>query len=745
MSIRKESAIFINRELSWLAFNRRVLDLSREKYIPLGEQLNFAAIYSSNLDEFFMVRVGSLVDQTLLKSDSKENKTGMTPKQQLAAIMPKVAELQQACDTDVAKLFKKLADCGLNKVDFTTLNKSEVHFWKKYFLNELYPVLSPQIIDRRHPFPFLRDREIYVGAMIKDGKGEGTSFGLIPVSNHFERLLFKSIDELQGELADFALVEELVLHFAELAFGKTNVLEKCLFRVTRNADINVEEGMFDHDIDYRTIMSDLLKKRRKLAAVRLQFQVEPPHSIIAYLQEKLLVDTHHCFFQSAPMELSFLHTLSSRLKNIDNPSLFFPDVKPIQLPADIHLYTAVLEKDILLCYPYQSMRPFIQMLNDAANDPNVLSIKMTLYRVAVDSKVIDALITAAENGKEVVTIVELRARFDEQNNIDWSRQLEYAGCTVIYGFTDYKVHSKLALITRKNGSSYEYIAQIGTGNYNEKTSELYTDLSYITSNTKIGEEVGAVFNNLAVEKLIEHVDSLIVAPLHFKSVLLNEIEREIEYRKTGGDACITIKCNSISDKNIIEGLSAASIGDVPVRMIVRGICCLRAGIEGATDNITVRSIVGRYLEHSRIYAFGKGERRRVYIASGDFLTRNTERRVEVGVRIDDVDIQNVLYSILDMEWKDNVNAREMQPDGSYTKVKVNKEEPMYDSQLELYSYMEKITTILVHTVRISSRRSVQEKASAPSPKNASLSKEPMAEVNTRKKSLLARIRAYLGA
>lgn len=686
MAATIEKDIFINRELSWLEFNRRVMDLSREKAVPLGEQLSFAAIYDSNLDEFFMIRVGSLYDQTLLKSESKENKTGMTPAQQLEAIMPKVASLQKSCDKNVAKLFLRLEEYGLKKIDFSQMSKSELNPWKKYFLREIYPVLSPQIIDRRHPFPFLRNGEIYIGAMIKERKNSDPVFGLIPVSAQFERIIAIEKDGMQS----YALVEEAILQFADAAFGDANILEKCIFRVTRNADINVQEGMFDHDIDYRTAMSELLKKRRKLAAVRLQFYGQTvPEGIKEYLKEKLVLPDTQCFAQKCPLELSFLFKLRSWLERKDHPELFYKPTKPVAMPDGYDLYQYVRTKDVLICYPYQSMRPFIRMLYSAGRDPDVVSIKMTLYRVASDSQVIEALCAAAENGKEVVTVVELRARFDEQRNIDWSRKLEQSGCTVIYGFTDYKIHSKLTLITRRSGNSYEYISQIGTGNYNESTSELYTDIAYLTADTETGEEVSAVFNNLALERLTDHVSKLIVAPLRFKSVLMKEVEAEVQHHAGGGESRILVKCNSISDKAVIEALSYASGNGVRVDMIVRGICCLQAGVPGLSENIHVRSIVGRYLEHSRIFAFGAGERLRVYIASGDFLTRNTERRVEVGVRIDDPEIKETLRDILEMELADNVNAREMQPDGTYEWVKRERTTRKVDSQMIMYPYLER--------------------------------------------------------
>ena len=678
----QENQIFINRELSWLDFNRRVLALSKDKTVPLAEQMKFAAIYGSNLDEFFMVRVGSLYDRTLLKNEITENKTNMTAAQQLAAIMPKTAELQEQCDKNVFRLRERLAEVGYRRIDFEKLDREDEKFWKKYFQNELYPVLSPQIIDHRHPFPFLRNQEIYLCATLKAKGDEEVSFGLIPIGSQFERLLYLK----KEETVEYGLAEELIFHFAQLVFPKGMLQKKCLFRVTRNADIDVKEGMFDQDIDYRQVMSELLKKRRKLAAVRLQFWNQPPQEIEKYLCDKLVLPQKQCFAQAAPLDLSCFFKLAARLQADGRSEMFYPPAKPLQAPAGYRLGREVETHDMLLAYPYQSMRPFIKMLMAAAFDPEVISIKMTLYRMAHDSQIVQALVAAAENGKEVVTVVELRARFDEQNNIDWSKQLEEAGCTVIYGLDEYKVHSKLTLITRKRAGKYHYTTQVGTGNYNEKTSEQYTDLAFVTTSQEIGEEAAAVFNNLAVERLTDDTQYLLVAPLCFKSVLLAEIDREIGQARMGLPARITLKNNSISDKNVIEKLEEASCAGVATDMIVRGICCVRAGVPGHTENLRVRSIVGRYLEHSRIYAFGEGENLRIYIASGDFLTRNTERRVEVGIRIEDRSLKEKLWGLLQLQLADNVNAREMKPDGSYSKVKPGPGERCIDSQMELYEY-----------------------------------------------------------
>ena len=680
-----EESIFINRELSWLDFNRRVLVLGKDKNVPLAEQLKFLSIYGSNLDEFFMVRVGSLQERANLmrgKKEKRENKTNMTAEEQLAAIMPKTAQLQEDCDKYYAKALENLAACGYRKVDFDKLTKEDEHFWKKYFQSELFPILSPQIVDSRHPFPFLRNKEIYLGVLLREKHSAENTLGIVPISSQMERMhLVRKDNETL-----FALTEELVLHYAALIFGKENVQEKCLFRVTRNADIDVKEGMMDHDIDYREIMADLLKRRRKLAAVRLQVIPAAPQ-ITQLLCSRLELTHKRVFVQKSPLDLSFFFKLTGRMESDGHPELFYSPARPMLPPQDYDLAAEVEKHDVLLSYPYQSIRPFIAMLKKAAQDPDVISIKMTLYRMARESQIVQALVEAAENGKEVVALVELRARFDEQNNIDWSKHLEEAGCTVIYGFDDYKVHSKLTLITKKSAHGYSYITQIGTGNYNEKTSELYTDYSFITADLGIGEEASNVFQNLAVQKLTEESEKMLVAPLRFKSVLLDEMDRVINAARLGRPASMILKNNSISDRDIILKLEEASCAGVRIDMIVRGICCVRAGVPGKTENLHIRSLVGRYLEHGRIYSFFDGVNTRTYIASGDFLTRNTECRVEVGVRVEDPVLKEKLDSILRLQLSDNVNAREMQPDGSYQKVKPAPGEPLVNSQMGMYDLL----------------------------------------------------------
>ena len=681
-----DDTIFINRELSWLDFNQRVLALGKDKNVPLAERVKFLAIYGSNLDEFFMVRVGSLQERANLEQEQgkkvkRENKTNMSAAEQLTAIMPKTAQLQEECDKYYAKALEALAECGYRKVDFNHLTKEEEHFWKKYFQTELFPILSPQIVDSRHPFPFLRNKEIYLGVLLKE-KGE-QSLGMVPISSQMERM---QVIRRDGR-TEFALTEELVLHYASLIFGKDAVQETCLFRVTRNADIDVKEGMMDHDIDYREIMADLLKRRRKLAAVRLQVTPTAPQEIVRILCEKLELTHKRVFAQKSPLDLSFFYKLTSRMEADGHPELFYPAARPMLPPPDYDLAAEVEKHDVLLSYPYQSIRPFIAMLKKAAQDPAVISIKMPRYRMARESQIVQALMEAAENGKEVVALVELRARFDEQNNIDWSKQLEEAGCTVLYGFEDYKVHSKLTLITKKGPQGYSYITQIGTGNYNEKTSELYTDYSFITADLGIGEEASNVFQNLAVQKLTETSEKMLVAPLRFKSVLLDEMDRVINAARLGRPASMILKNNSISDRDIILKLEEASCAGVRIDMIVRGICCVRAEVPGKTENLHIRSLVGRYLEHGRIYSFYDGTTTRIYIASGDFLTRNTECRVEVGVRVEDPVLIRKLSEILQLQLRDNVNAREMKADGSYQKVKAAPDEALVNGQMGMYELL----------------------------------------------------------
>lgn len=663
-----------NRELSWLKFNERVLEEATDKSVPLCERLMFAAIFQSNLDEFFMVRVGSLYDRTLVNSDERDNKTDLTCREQLDAIFARAAELAPMRDEAYKGIMSELEKHGIEQVNFKQLSREEEDYLRVYFTTEILPLISPQVIDKRHPFPFLKNKEVYAVAQLESKSS--VKIALVPASGTFSRIIF-----LPGPKQRFMLVEELILHYMPLIFENYKIIDKSLMRITRNADINMEEALYDHDVDLRDVMSDLIKKRKKLSPVRMELSRRLGDAAVVYLRDKLELKPNQIFRQKSPLDLSFVYALRSRLEET-LPMLFFGRADPqpsCEIIREQPVIPQVLKRDILLSYPFESIRPFLHMLMEAALDPNVVSIKITLYRVASNSKVVDALIAAAENGKDVLVLVELRARFDEENNIGWSQRLERAGCNVIYGPESLKVHSKLLLITRKAaGGKFEYITQIGTGNYNEKTSALYTDLSLLTANQDIGAEAAMVFNALATNTLVEHTSKLLVAPRCLQNKIIEMIDFEIAAAERGEKAFIGLKLNSLTDKALIDKLVEASQKGVKIRMVIRGICCLVAGVKGFTENIEITSIVGRYLEHSRIYIFGTSERRKIYISSADFMTRNTLRRVEVAVPIYDTHVRKRIMHIFAILTSDNVKARKMLPDSTYVHVET-KGEPV-DSQ-----------------------------------------------------------------
>lgn len=660
MSEKNPFDIYVNRELSWLLFNSRVLEEAENPRNPLYERLKFVAIFANNLDEFYMVRVGSLYDQTLMKEPVYDSKTGMTSQEQLEKVYAATKELMPRRDKAYHVIMAELAGRQVRQVDFKNLRPEEQQFLDAYFERQVLPLLSPQIIDKQHPFPFFENKKLYIAANL-EAKGGKSKIGVVPVDPFLERVIAMPG---KGEMS-FALVEELLLHKAKTIFGGYNVQQACVIRVTRNADIDVEDNMVDTDLDYREAMEELLKKRRKLVPVRLEMAGSMSPEVVEHLCEKLTISKQQVFQNYSPLDLSFIFGLEGKLKD---PELFFPPLKPqpsIDVLDNVPMADQILKKDILLHYPYQDIKPLIRLLEEAAVDPKVVSIKMTLYRVARDSKVISALIKAAENGKDVGVVVELKARFDEANNIDWSKLLEEAGCSVVYGLPGYKVHSKLMLIVRKSGSNIQYISHIGTGNFNEKTARIYTDLALLTSNQEIGSEVSTTFNHLFLGQTVSSTSHLLVAPFSFKDKIIALIDREIAIAKSGEKAQITLKMNSLTDKTLINKLIEASCNGVKVNMIVRGICCLRSGVPGHTENIRVISIVGRFLEHSRIYVFGMGDRRKVYISSADFMTRNTERRVEVATPIYDKAIADRLMAILQVMFQDNEKARLQNSEGQF--------------------------------------------------------------------------------
>ncbi len=651
--------VYMNRELSWLKFNERVLEEAENKKVPLCERLTFASIYQSNLDEFFRVRVGSLVDQMLLGGKIRDNKTKMTAKEQIEAVLHQVTKLNRRKDAVYDAIMGQLEDYGVRLVDFRKISKKESEYLKKYFLSEIAPVISPTIVGKRQPFPFLKNNEIYAVVVLQTKNGK-EKIGIIPCSNTG----FKRLVELPTA-GTYMLAEEVILHYIPEVFKRYNIKAKSLIRVTRNADIDAD-ALYDEDLDYRDFMAELIKRRKKLAPVRLELTREMDGEIVDVLCDYLELDSDYVFQVQAPLDLSFVFEIQDTLRK--TPELFYEKRVPqksSQFRDGEPVFPQIREKDKLLSYPYESMKPFLNFLREAANDKEVISIKMTLYRVAKHSKIVEYLIDAAENGKEVLVLVELKARFDEENNIEWSRRLEDAGCRVIYGLDGYKVHSKLCLVTRKSEGQVEYYTQIGTGNYNEKTARLYTDLSLMTANVEIGLEAAKVFQALSMEETVDNVEHLLVAPRCLQNKVLSMIDEEIACAKEGKEAYIGLKMNSLTDKKIIDKLIEASQAGVKIDMVIRGICCLIPGVKGKTENIQVRSIVGRFLEHSRIYIFGTQEREKVYIASADFMTRNTLRRVEVAAPIYDKDLKMQLEEMFITMLSDNQKARQEDSRGNY--------------------------------------------------------------------------------
>ena len=667
----------MNRELSWLKFNERVLEEAENSDVPLCERMNFVSIYQSNLDEFFRVRVGSLQDQMLVNKKIKDNKTNMTSEEQIKAILKTVKKLNKRKDAAYKKVMEKVEEYGIKMVDFSTASPEEKKYLEQYFNHEIMPLSSPTIVGKRQPFPFLRNQEIYAVVVLETRSGK-ERIGIIPCTNNMiERLI-----ELPGGKGRYVLSEDIVLHYIGKVFKGYKVIGKSLIRVIRNADIDAD-ALYDEDLDYREFMADLMKERKKLSPVRLDMSREIDHSVVESLCRYLDVSPERVFRSGAPLDLSFVYTLQDLLRM--NPELFYEKRVP-QKSASFRDGESILkqieEGDKLLSYPYESIRPFLNMLNEAAEDDSVISIKMTLYRLAKQSKVVEALCEAAENGKEVVVLVELRARFDEENNIRWSRMLEKAGCQIIYGLEGFKVHSKLCLITKKGKDGIEYITQIGTGNYNEKTARLYTDLSLMTANEQIGMDAARVFQALTKGEAVEESEHLLVAPKCLQNRVIEMINEEIERKKNGEDAYIGLKLNSLTDKKIIDKLAEASQAGVTVDMIIRGISCLIPGVKGQTDHIRIISIVGRFLEHSRIYIFGCGDRRKYYISSADFMTRNTVKRVEVASPVYDPAIRERIQGIFDLMLSDNKKAREESSEGTYNLIKcegepVNSQEVLY--------------------------------------------------------------------
>lgn len=671
---------FENRELSWLRFNERVLEEAEDLDNPLCERLNFLSIYQSNLDEFFMVRVGSLHDQMVLNDNARENKTFMRPSEQIAAVCKKVRKLAVRNGEAYRVLMKSLNEYGIHLTDFASLEEHEAKYLEAYFKNEVLPLLSPVVVGKKTPFPFMDNKDLYAFCLLKK-KGDKDRVGIVPCSlKSLNRLI-----QIPAHKGEYMLVEELILHFLPIVFKQYTVGEKAVIRITRNADIDAD-SVYDEDLDYRELMEQLIRSRKRLSPVRLEYSRPLTKKTVNRLSALLNLEASQAFLTETPLNLSFFSQFRNDLHG--QTELFYEKRQPQKSPCideNRPMLDQVAEHDMLLYYPYERMNAMIRMLEEAARDPEVESIRMTLYRVAKNSQIVAALVAASEAGKRVDVLVELKARFDEENNIHWSHLLEDAGCNVLYGLGRYKVHSKLLLITRKHGDEVQYITQIGTGNYNESTARLYTDLCFMTAKQEIGRDAEKVFKALCEETIPEGFDHLLVAPRCLQNRVLEMIEKETEKAKNGEKAYIGLKLNSITDKDIIRALIEASKSGVRVEMVIRGINCLRSGVPDMTENIRTVSIVGRFLEHARIYIFGVGEEEKIYISSADFMTRNTLRRVEVAAPIEEPALRKKIHHIFDMQLADNVKARTQKKSGAYKKRHAEVGEEKLNSQELLFS------------------------------------------------------------
>lgn len=661
-----------NRELSWLKFNERVLEEAGDSNVPLLERLKFVSIFTSNLDEFFMIRVGSLFDLYVLNENVRDNKTDMAPGEQLEKIYESVRPLYNKKTVVYNEIKQNLSKYGVSPLDFSDLEASEVKYIRDYYKANIKPILSPQIVDPHHPFPHIPNKEIYIFTLLKHRSDN--ILGILPVPRTLPEIIF-----LPGNSVRFIRTEKIIYEYAGDAFGKYEIAEKNCLCVTRNANLNPDDTAIEDFADFRYKMKKLLQKRSRLFVVRLEANYPLSDKFSAYLCDKFSIHQNQIFISDTALKMGYIFNICDKLSPSQIKQLTYPEFKPQPSPnLDMKqsLIRQIKQKDVLLSYPYESMDSFLQLIKEASGDPNVISIKITIYRLSARAKLVDYLCTAAENGKDVTVLLELRARFDEQNNIDWSAKLEESGCKIIYGFDEYKVHSKVCLITIKEKNGVSYITQVGTGNYNEKTAEHYADLSLITANNHIGSDANNFFTNMSIGNLEGNYSAFLVSPVNLKKRILEFIDEEIKKAQNGS---VFIKVNSLTDIDIINKLAEASQAGVNIKMIIRGICCLLPKVSIETENITVISIVGRFLEHSRIYSFGQGDSQKLFIASADMMTRNTERRVEVACPIFDRHLKYRINKMLEAMWYDNVKARILCSDGNYLR-KIDNRAPI-DCQL----------------------------------------------------------------
>ena len=683
-----------NRELSWLKFNQRVLEEAQDPDVPLLERMKFVAIFTSNLDEFFMIRVGSLYDMASLKEMELDRRSKMTPKEQLERIYEAVEPLYKERDKTYSEIKKRLSPYGICGLSFKELQDPEKKYVKKYFKEQILPVLSPQIVDRNHPFPHLLNKEIYVIASLK--RGNQKLFGLVPVPTYLSEILL-----LPGHDIRYIRMEKILMEYLEIIFDKYEVSDKNYICVTRNGDVSPDDEALDINEDFRNLMKKTLSKRRKMAVVRLETANPLTENMERYFCDRFCITPKQIFRTKMPMKLSYIFSVAEKVPEHMRRTLIYEPFVPqksAMVDEETSMIRQIRKKDILLSYPYESMEPFLKLLKEASTDPSVVTIKITIYRLSKKARLVEYLCAAAENGKEVTVLIELRARFDEQNNIDWSERLEDAGCRVIYGFENYKVHSKICLITCKTRNGYQYITQIGTGNYNEKTAAMYTDVCLMTADREIGQDGAAFFQNMCMGNLGGSYRHLLVSPYSLKKKVLELIEEET---RKGENGRIIMKMNSVTDVDFIEQISRASRAGVEVDLLVRGICCIRPGVEGYTDHVRVTSIVGRFLEHPRIFSFGRGSAQKLYIGSADMMTRNTEKRVEVGCPVYDEDLRARLNHMLQVMLEDNVKARVLDAAGTY--LKKGQGEPFVDAQEE---FMQE--AVQAAAVKKPAKRSIRE-------------------------------------
>lgn len=646
------------RELSWLRFDQRVMEEAWDESVPLFERLKFAAIFTSNLEEFFMVRVGSIGDMALIRPNHVDSKSGLTPARQLSLILQAVRPLYRRRDKLVAELEKRLRACNICRLSPHELSQRERRQTERFFRDCAGPILSPLVVDSHHPFPHLPSGQLTIALSLRrEGRDH---LGLVPVPKTLPPFLVLEEPGLR-----YVLTEQIILSHAYALFEGYTVTSQAVIAVTRNADLPLEDEDSETQEDFRAHMKKLLKKRSRLSPVRLELQGNLDEAALSHLRSRLGLEAARVFQSKAPLSLRYVYALEERLPKESAAALCYSPFTPCwpsALSQKEPIIPQLLRQDVLLYYPYHSMEPFLRLVREASADPQVLSIKITIYRLASKTKLVEYLAAAAENGKDVTVLFELQARFDEQNNIRWAERLEEAGCTLIYGAEGFKVHSKVCLITRRERGAIQYITQIGTGNYNEKTARQYTDLCLMTAHPGLGADAAAFFQDLATGNLAGKYQYLLAAPHSLRPGLMGLIDEEIN---KGSEGFLFCKVNSVTDRALIDKLSQASQAGVKILLNVRGVCCLRPGIEGLTDNIRIFSIVGRFLEHARIFVFGKGDNAKMYLSSADFMTRNTQRRVELACPVLDETVRRQLSRYIELLCADNVKARELDEAGEW--------------------------------------------------------------------------------